>query len=171
MNQKKKFDTKKLTTLSLLTAVSLVVFIIEANIPTLVPIPGIKLGLANIITLVVLVLYTPRDAFMVLITRIILASIFTGQMMTFFYSLGGGVCCFLIMTLFNAIYQRKYIYITSIFGAIAHNMGQIFVAWIFVSSIGVFVYVPYLIISGVITGLFTGLCAHFTIKQLRHIIS
>ena len=166
---RKHFDTKKLTTLALLTAISLVIFMIEANIPTLVPIPGIKLGLANIITLVILVLYTPRDAFMVLICRIVLSSIFAGQMMTLFYSLGGGICCLVVMSFLNTLYQRRYIYITSIFGAIAHNMGQIFVAWILVATVGVVVYIPYLIISGMITGLFTGLCAHFTIKQLRKI--
>lgn len=84
--------TQRLTRLALLTAIALIIFIIEAQIPPLVAIPGVKMGLANIITLVTLYSFGRRDALMVLLVRIVLGSIFSGQMMTLLFSLSGGLC-------------------------------------------------------------------------------
>ena len=78
---KKTFDVKRLTTLALLTTIALTIFVVESAIPTLVPIPGVKLGLANIVTLFVLKRYKFSDAAIVLAMRIILATIFTGQLL------------------------------------------------------------------------------------------
>ena len=72
-------NTKRLVTLALFSTIALTIFMIESSLPTLAPIPGIKLGLANIITLFLIVNYSNKDSFLVLIVRIILASIFTGQ--------------------------------------------------------------------------------------------
>ena len=82
---KKTFDVKRLTTLALLTTIALTIFVVESAIPTLVPIPGVKLGLANIVTLFVLKRYKFSDAAIVLAMRIILATIFTGQAVSFIY--------------------------------------------------------------------------------------
>ena len=90
-------NIKKMTTLSMLTAVALTIFVIESYFPPLVPVSGVKMGLANVVTLLVLILYNRRYSFLVLILRIILASIFTGQAVNFLYSFAGGIACFLIM--------------------------------------------------------------------------
>ena len=82
-------SVKKLTTLALFSTIALTIFLLESLIPPLVPIPGIKLGLANIVTLILLANGTWRDALVVLMARILLGSIFAGQMMSFFYSLAG----------------------------------------------------------------------------------
>ena len=82
-------SVQRLTQLALLTAVALIIFIIEAQIPPLTAIPGVKMGLANIITLVTLYRFGRRDALMVLLVRVFLGSVFAGQMMTLLYSLAG----------------------------------------------------------------------------------
>ena len=81
--------TRKLTTLSLLAAIALALYAVESALPPIVPIPGIKLGLSNIITLVVLWKYSAKDAFFVLLVRILLATMFFGQAMSLLYSLSG----------------------------------------------------------------------------------
>lgn len=159
-------SVKKITTLALLTTIALTIFMIEAAIPTLVPIPGVKLGLANIVTLFVINQFGITDGALVLFARIVLASIFGGQMVSFMYSLCGGFLCLIVMVLINRLLMGKFVFITSIFGAIAHNLGQIFVAYVILSMSGIFAYLPYLMISGIVTGLFTGLVCHFLIKAL-----
>ena len=81
--------TNKITIVGVLTAISLVIFILEAQIPPLVPIPGIKLGLANIITLIAVYAVGRREAFIILMLRIIIGSIYSGNMQSFIYSLAG----------------------------------------------------------------------------------
>lgn len=154
-------NTKKLTTLSLLTALSLILFIIESAIPPLIPIPGIKLGLANIITLFILSQGSFRDAAMVLFVRIVLSSVFAGQAVYFLYSIAGGVCCLLAMAGMNWFLQKRFLYLTSIIGAIFHNIGQITAACLIVQSFSMTAYLPVLLLSGILTGLFTGLCSHY----------
>lgn len=163
-------NTKRLVTLALFSTIALTIFMIESSLPTLAPIPGIKLGLANIITLFLIVNYSNKDSFLVLIVRIILASIFTGQMMSFLYSLCGGILCFLSMSIMNRIFKSRYIYLTSIIGAIFHNIGQITVAVIILHSAGVLAYLPLLMISAIITGLFTGLCTHFLTRKFPNFL-
>lgn len=163
-------NTKKITTLALLTTVSLIIFVIESMVPPLIPIAGIKLGLANIITLVVLLNFSPKDACMVTIARITLATIFTGTAISFLYSLLGAALSLATMIIIHKAFAGKYIYITSILGAIAHNIGQLIAAVIMTATPGVIVYFPVLMISGIITGLFTGLCAHYTNTYLAKIL-
>lgn len=161
---------KKLTTLSLLTALSLIIFLIESAIPPLVPIAGIKLGLANIITLTVLLNFSAKDAIMVTISRILLGTFFTGSFMSLIYSFLGGALSLLTMILVNQFLSEKYIYLTSILGAISHNIGQITAAIILTSTPYVITYLPILMISGIVTGTFTGLCAYFTNRHLTNFI-
>ena len=82
-----KMDIKKMTALAMFSVIALTIFTAESMIGPIVPIPGIKLGLANIVTLLVLILYGPKEALFVLIVRILLGSMFGGQMISFFYSL------------------------------------------------------------------------------------
>lgn len=152
---------RKLTVLSLYTTLSLAVFAIESAIPPLVPLPGIKLGLANIITLILLRHYSAKDAFWVLIARILLSSFLFGQVLSLFYSLAGGSLSFAVMFISNRMLCKKLPFLTGALGGLFHNLGQLLTAFIVTASAGVFTYSPYLAVSGILTGLFTGLCAHF----------
>lgn len=156
----------KITTLALFTTLALIIFTIENAIPTLIPIPGIKLGLANIITLVVLHNYSPKDTLLVLLMRILLASFFFGQAISLLYSLAGGLLCFAAMLLIHRLLQGHYLFLISIVGAIFHNLGQLAVAYLITEVPGVLVYLPFLLLSAILTGLFTGLCAQFTQRYL-----
>lgn len=157
---------RKLTTLAMFATLALIIYTIESAIPPLVPIPGIKMGLANIITLVTLQLYSPKDTLAVLLTRILLSCLLFGQAMSLLYSLAGGICCFLAMVLAHRFLQKHFLFLTGIIGALFHNMGQLLVAYLLTAVPGVLVYLPFLILSGIVTGFFTGLCAHFILKYL-----
>lgn len=157
---------QKITTLALYTTLALGIYGIESALPALVPIPGIKPGLANIITLVLLHRYTCKDTLLVLLARILLSTLLFGQAMSLLYSLAGGLACLLLMVPVSRLLCRKHIYITGIMGALAHNLAQLLVAFCITKVSGVLVYCPFLILSAIITGCFTGLCCHFLLKYL-----
>ncbi len=161
----------KLTTLAMFTTLALIIFTVESAIPALVPIPGIKLGLANIITLVVLHNYDAKDASIVLLMRILLATFFFGQALSLLYSLAGGLLCLAAMALVHKMLQGHFLFLTSIIGAIFHNIGQLTVAYLITEVPGVLVYLPFLLISAILTGLFTGLCTQFTQRYLMPAIT
>ncbi len=172
MNTEKinRMDIKKMTVLAMFSVIALTIFTAESMIGTIVPIPGIKLGLANIVTLLVLYLYGPKEALFVLIVRIILGSIFGGQMISFFYSLSGGILCWLVMSVINALLRKKFLVLTSMCGAAAHNIGQIATAIVITQSMSVIAYLPILMVSAMITGCFTGLAAQVSAKRLQKIL-
>lgn len=159
-------STKRLVTLAMFTAMALVIFVVEAQIPVPVPIPGVKLGLSNIITLFVLVKYRGREALTVLVLRILMGSFFTGHMVSFFYSLSGGMLCFLGMWLLCRVLRRKHVWFISVMGAILHNIGQILAAMLVMQSVQVVYYLPFLLLTGILTGLFTGLAAQAILRHL-----
>lgn len=153
---------------------------IEAALPPITSIPGIKPGLSHVVTLFVLLRFTKKDACLVLLSRIILASIFGGQAVSFAYALSGGLFCILGMSLMQAFLCQKKancsshslpVYVVlciSITGALCHNVGQLLAAWAFTGTGAVFLYLPFLMISACITGLFTGLCAWYVNRGLPH---
>ena len=159
-------NVKHIARLALLTAIALILFTVEAQIPPLVPIPGVKLGLANIVTIYAMIRYGPRDALLILLARVFLGSVFAGAMMTLFFSLGGGLLCWLIMIPLRRILTEKQIWICGVIGAVFHNIGQILVCLAIYQTASVLYYLPALLLSGIITGLFTGLAAHFLLKVL-----
>lgn len=162
-------ELKKLTRDAFLTAIALTIFMVEAQIPALVPIPGVKLGLANIVTVFALFAYGPKDALLILLIRVFLGSVFSGQMTTFFYSLSGGLLCFAVTRLMKKVLSERQIWVAAVIGAVFHNIGQIIVAILITSTPGIIVYLPILLVSGIITGLFTGLCAQFLYGKLKHL--
>ena len=160
-------STKKLTTLALYTTLSLAIYAVESAIPPLVPIPGMKLGLANIITLILLQRYSWKDASFVLVARILLSTLLFGQLLSLFYSLAGGFFSLLIMLLLNNLLQKRWVFLTGAAGGLAHNMGQLLVAFLLTATSGVLAYLPFLVLSGILTGLFTGLAASFAGRYLQ----
>lgn len=161
--------TKKMITMALFTTIALTIFMIESYIPPLAPIPGIKLGLSNIITLAVIILWGWKEGAIILFMRIILGSIFAGQMMSFIYSFAGGTLCLITMCMVKRFFQKDMIWVISIIGAIAHNIGQILIACIVVNSTSILFYTPILVISSIVTGTFTGLSVQYLIRNNNNI--
>lgn len=157
---------QKLAVLALYTTLSLAVYAIESMVPPLVPLPGIRLGLANIITLILLQGYTAKDAFLVLIARILLSALLFGQALSLLYSLAGGCLSLAVMCPANYLLGKKRVFLTGALGGLSHNLAQLLTAFVITATGGVFAYLPYLALSGIITGLFTGLCAHFAGRYL-----
>lgn len=156
--------TKKITTAALLTAVALIIFIVEAQLPPLLPVPGIKLGLSNVVTLFALFAIGPSMAFLVLLARIVLGGLLTGQVMSMIYSLAGGLVSFIVCASIYRFFPRNQVFVVSVLSAVLHNVGQIAVAALMTSA-GLFAYLPILTVSGIITGFFTGLCAQFVLNR------
>ena len=160
---------KQLTRDAVLTAIALTIFMVEAQIPSLVPIPGVKLGLANIVTIFALFAYGPKDALLILLVRVVMGSIFSGQITTVFYSLAGGLLCWCVTVLLRKFLSDRQIWVASVIGAVFHNIGQILVAIVMTGTPGIVVYLPVLMVSGILAGLFTGLCAQFLFGKLRNL--
>ena len=91
--------------------------------------------------------------------RILLGSLFTGTLVSMIYSLSGGILCFLGMALLCRLLHRKHLWFISMIGAVLHNVGQIAAAIVVMQSVQVIVYFPFLLVSGCITGIFTGIAA------------
>lgn len=159
-------NAKKLTQLAMLTALALIIFIIELQIPNPFPIPGIKLGLANIITVYALYNYRAGEVMMIVFVRIFLAAVFSGNMMALLYSFAGSVLCLIGMLFIKKIVDKKHIWIASVFGALLHNIGQITVA-VTIMGFGVLAYLPFLLVSGCLAGAFTGGCAQMVVRRMK----
>ncbi len=162
--------TRRLTTMALLTALALILFIIELHIPNPVPIPGAKLGLANIITVYAVFRLGPKDALCILLVRVLLGSFFSGAMTTLIFSLAGGLLCWAAMTLVRRILSADQIWVCSVIGAVFHGLGQTAAASLFYGTTAVLIYLPALMLCGIIAGLFTGLCAQFLTDRLKGVL-
>ena len=162
-------QTRKLTRMALLTAIALTIFMIEAQIPALVPIPGVKLGLANIVTVFAVFTMGSKEGTMILAARIFLGAVFAGNFSTIFYSAAGGACAILVTIGLKRILTKNQLWVAGALGAVAHSMGQMAVAVAMTGTPGLLVYLPVMILCGVITGLFTGLCAQFLVKRGKEI--
>ena len=121
----------------------------------IVPLPGIKLGLANIVTVIALYLFKTRYAFMILIPRCILGAVFGGGITGLLFSLCGGILAMSVMALSRKV-PFLSVYGVSILGAAAHNVGQVFAAMVLLRSVYVGAYLPWLLITAIVTGLLTG---------------
>lgn len=165
-----KWTTKQLTTMALLTAIALAIHVAEAQIPPFVAIPGVKLGLANIVTVYAAFSIGGGAAAMILIVRILLGSMFGGGVVSLLYSLAGGILCLLVTLLLRRTLTVRQIWVAGVFGAVAHNIGQILVAIVVTGTPSIVSYLPILLISGVLTGIFTGLAAQAVVNRLgsRH---
>ena len=153
--------------LSLITAQAIVLHYIEGFIPVIAP--GAKLGLANIMTIVALYIFSAKYALVVSIVRILLGSLLSGNPMGILFSLVGGLLSWVVMV----ILQRHPDYFSlvgvSTAGAAFHNLGQLAVASIIYKTIGIFfTYLPILMLTSAITGYFIGIASNYIIVYLRH---
>ena len=160
---------KKITQMAMLTAIALTIFMIEAQIPALVPIPGVKLGLANIVTVFAVFALGPREASMILFVRIFLGAVFAGNFSTILYSGAGGLLAILITIGLRKILTHQQLWVAGAIGAIFHSIGQMAVAVAVTGTPGILVYLPMMIVCSIITGLFTGLCAQLLLNRGKNL--
>ena len=157
--------TKKLTTLAMLSAIALTIFMVEAQIPPLVPIPGIKLGLANIVTVFAVFAIGAREGMLVLFVRIFLGAVFAGNFSTIFYSAAGGALAILTTIFLKKLLTQKQLWVAGVCGAIAHSIGQMAMAITLTATPTLALYLPVMIAISIVTGAFTGLCAQFLLNR------
>lgn len=157
--------TRKITLLALLTAIALTIFMVEAQIPALVPIPGIKLGLANIVTVFTVFALGPKEGCLVLAARIFLGAVFAGNFSTIFYSAAGGALAIAVTIGLRKILTKKQLWVAGALGAVAHSIGQMAMAVLLTGTPGLIVYLPVMIAVSIVTGTFTGLCAQFLVNR------
>ena len=162
-------NTKKLTLTAILTAFALIAFVIEGAIPPLTPIYGVKLGIANVFTLFALYVLGARYGMTVMLLRIVLGNIFAGQLVSFIYSLTGGLLSFLLMILLKRFFPTKQMWVLSVLCAVTHNIGQLLAAILMLQSMAIAYYLPVLILSGIIAGAFTGICAQLVLIRFSKI--
>ena len=152
---------KRLTRCALLTAIALAIFVLEAQIPIPFPVPGMKLGLSNIITLFALFSFGWKDALAI----VVIGNLASGQVMALLYSLGGGLLSFAGMALLRRILTAKQVWVAGVAGGLLHNLGQMAVALAVTRTPGLLIWLPVLLLCGLVTGLFTGLCAQLLLRR------
>ena len=157
--------TRKLTLMALLTAIALTIFMVEAQIPPVVPLPGVKLGLSNIVTVFAVFALGPREAVSILTCRIFLGSIFAGNFSSILYSASGGALAILVAILLRKLLKPDQLWVAGSLGAVAHSVGQMIMAVLVTGTPGIAVYLPALVGISIVTGLFTGLCAQFLLNR------
>lgn len=163
-NMKNISKTKKIVFIALLISMALVLSYFERFIPLPMVFPGVKLGLANAITLTALYFFNFRETLALVVIRIFMNAMFVGNFMSFWYSFSGGILSFLIMFLCIKLFGNKISTAgISVAGAFAHIVGQLIVVGIITNSSSVAIsFLPILSISAIITGLIIG----FTVKLL-----
>lgn len=162
-------EIKKITRLSMLLGISVILNIIETLIPVFNgTIPGLKLGLANVITLIVLYLYSFKDALSLSLLRVLLIGILrTGIFsISFFFSLGGAILSVTTMALFKK--TKLSIIGVSIVGSISHSVGQVLIAVLLLKNIYIVYYIPWLLLFSVPTGILTGIISKHSVDYLKH---
>lgn len=164
---------QKMALLSVLTAAAIVIAIIESFIPS-IWIPGVKLGLANIVILVILYEIGIIEAILVNLLRVFLVGLLRGTFLSmgFYMSLTGAVLSLAVMIVFYLIIKKFSIVAVSVMGSIFHIFGQILIAIIFLGTASVLYYLPIISISAIITGILVGIGAKLiintgAIKKLR----
>ncbi len=160
-------DTKKLVFMALLTAISLVIWVIEAQIPPIVPVPGVKLGLASVITLAAMVLLGRKEALMILLVRVVLSCLFAGSFSAILFSLTGGALSWAVMALTVNLMGEKNLWVVSVFGAVGHNAGQLLAAMLITKTASLLWYGPALLCSAILTGAFTGAAALYLQRAVK----
>ena len=151
-----------------MVSMALILSIVESWIPVPVAIPGVKLGLANIVTILTIIFFGVKEAIIVVCIRVALSSIFGGGLMIFFFSIAGGLLSTLTMAfLYRKMYNIFSLLGISIAGSIMHNIGQLLMASIVMKEFSVMSYLPVLLISGIIMGCIVGICSKLLVTSLE----
>lgn len=158
--------TKKIAQIGMLVAVAFVLSYIESLLPISLGVPGIKLGLSNIVVLLCLYECSVKETFGIAVIRILLCGLTFGSLSTMMYSLAGGMLSFAVMLLLKKS-QRFSIYGVSVAGGVCHNIGQIIVAVLVLQTGLLAYYLPFLLMAGCIAGVCIGFVAAMLTKRLH----
>ena len=158
----------KVAVFGVFTSLALILSYVELPIPINFGIPGMKLGLANLLVVILLYKGCPRDALLLSVIRILLSGLIFGNMFSIFYSLGGGLLSLAVMVFLKKTGQFTVAGI-SIGGGASHNVGQLLVAMFVVQTYQVGYYLPVLLIAGVITGAVIGILSAEVLKRTQSI--
>ena len=161
-------NIRKTVVVSLLACMALCIYAVEYYIPYPLPVPGAKIGLSNAVTLAAFYIVGRRNAFVVLMVRILLSALLFGNVMTLAYSMAGGLLCYVVTLALSFIAKDEHIWALGVAGALSHNLGQIIVAMLVLQDMRIMYYYLYMIILSVFAGGFTGLCAAYGVKAFRH---
>lgn len=157
-----------MTLLALFLAVALILSYLESLIPLPIPVPGVKLGLANIISLVVLETFGLIPALILVIMRVLIIGFLFGSMSSILYALTGGILSVLVMGIMVHFQKNKETFSTlfiSIIGAITHNCGQLIVAALTIQNIRLMTtYLPFLVLLAIPTGLVVGILSRLMLR-------
>lgn len=153
----------------LYACMALTLFLVEAQIPLPVPLPGVKLGLSNSVTLLVMELERPKDALAVLLTRIVLSSLFCGQPVMLLYSLCGGLLSFCGMALLHRALSQD-LWFVSMIGSVLHIVGQLAMAALVMQTMIVFHYFPLLALCAVPAGLLNGWVVTYVVAHAKRLL-
>ncbi len=162
----KYFSAKRVATLSVLTAMGLIMFMVESLFPPLI-LPGAKMGLSNIFSLLTLFLLGPTEAFVLVVIRTVLGSVFTGNMSTLMYSLSAGIVSVIVSAvLVEFVYPKVSIVSVSVVAAIMHNVTQNVVFCLVSNTPEMFSYLPWLALLGILAGVIVGFAVWFILKMI-----
>lgn len=162
----KYFSAKRVATLAVLCAMGLIMFMVESLFPPLI-LPGAKMGLSNIFSLLTLFLLGPTEAFVLVIIRVVLGSMFTGNMSTLMYSLSAGVVSVAVSALLvQFVYPKVSIVAISIVAAVMHNLTQNIVFCLVSNTPEMFSYMPWLALLGILAGVIVGFAVWFILRMI-----
>ena len=164
-----RFGVKKLCILSVSVALSMILSFVESQIPPLAAVPGVKIGLANVVTVFLLYSFGWREAGAVSLVRIFLSALLFGSFVSMLYSLSGAALSFVFMLIAKRIKCFSQIGV-SVLGGVMHNVGQIICAVIILDTVTVAAYLPILLISGVIGGIVVGILGGIVGQRLEKLV-
>lgn len=160
-------NTTKISKMGILVSLAMIFTYIEVLFPISIGIPGIKLGLANLVVVTGLYIFGPIDVLLISVVRIILMGILFGNGASVMYSLAGGLLSFLIMLIFKKVGRFSVISV-SICGGVFHNVAQIAVAGFMLHNSAIITYLPVLIVAGLITGCAIGIVSDRIIRIIKN---
>lgn len=158
---------KKVAFLGIFLALALIFSYVESLIPINFGIPGMKLGLANIVIVILLYCMGPKEAYGVSVARVILAGFLFGNLFSILYSLAGALLSLTVMLLLKKTEKFQILSISAV-GGVCHNIGQLFIAAWTVENLNIFYYLPVLLIAGLITGIVIGLISREIVVRIRN---
>lgn len=165
-----RISTKKIASCGVLTALAMIFSYIESVIPIPIPVPGIKLGVANIAVITILYVLGVKEAIVINLLRIALTALLFGNVNSFLFSISGAVLSLTIMIIMKKLDFFSCIGV-SVCGGVMHNVGQIIAAVFIMGSEAIVLYLPVLIVSGVFTGVVIGVVSGIVAKHVKKVVS
>ncbi|MDR1204903.1 MAG: Gx transporter family protein [Peptococcaceae bacterium] len=164
----KTAPARKLALVAVLVCLSMILNFFERLIPLTLPAPGAKLGLANMVVLTALYILPVKDAFLVVVLKSVTASWLFASFSAFLYSIAGSLLSFAVMLCMIRLGSARFSPVgVSVAGGVFHNVGQLLMASAVVHTLGIFVYLPLLVLTGAGTGVLTGLATQLILKYLK----